>query len=48
MMELDKDKFKIIGCENADADVIVRPNITYWQDAWRRLKQNKIAMVALV
>lgn len=47
MLELDKKKFEIIGCENVDADVIVRPNITYWQDAWRRLKQNKIAMVSL-
>jgi len=48
MLELDKKKFEIIGCENVDADLIVRPNITYWQDAWRRLKQNKLAMVSLV
>lgn len=48
MMELDKKKFTIVGCENENADVIVRPNITYWQDAWRRLRKNKIAMLALV
>ncbi|WP_125152759.1 ABC transporter permease [Clostridium rectalis] len=48
MADLNKENFKIIGCENADADLIVRPNITYWQDAWRRLKQNKIAMISLV
>lgn len=47
MQELNKDKFQIIGCDNADADVITRPNITYWQDAWRRLKKNKLAMVSL-
>lgn len=47
MLELNKDKFKIIGCEDADADVITRPNITYWQDAWRRLKMNKLAMISL-
>lgn len=48
MIELNKEKFKIIGCDNANADIIVRPNITYFQDAWRRLKQNKVAMVSLV
>jgi ABC-type dipeptide/oligopeptide/nickel transport systems, permease components len=47
MIELNKEKFVIIGCESADADKIVRPNITYWQDAWRRLKKNKVAMVSL-
>lgn len=25
----------------------MRPSVTYWQDAWRRLKQNKMAMVGL-
>lgn len=43
MTELNKEKFKIIGCENANSNEIVRPNITYWQDAWRRLKKNKVA-----
>lgn len=47
MLELNKDKFQIIGCDNADADVITRPNITYWQDAWRRLKMNKLAMISM-
>ncbi|MBM4235108.1 MAG: ABC transporter permease [Firmicutes bacterium] len=27
---------------------IVRPSITYWQDAWYRLKKNPVAMVSLV
>jgi oligopeptide transport system permease protein len=27
---------------------IVRPSITYWQDAWRRLKQNPVAIVSLI
>lgn len=26
----------------------VRPSISYWRDAWRRLKQNRIAIIALV
>jgi oligopeptide transport system permease protein len=47
MLELNKDKFRIIGIDDAEANAIVRPNITYWQDAWRRLKKNKIAMLSL-
>lgn len=26
---------------------ITRPSLTYWRDAWRRLKQNRIAMISL-
>ncbi|GAA0718291.1 ABC transporter permease [Clostridium malenominatum] len=48
MAELNKDKFQIIGCVNSDAEAIVRPNLTYWQDAWRRLKQNKVAIFSLI
>lgn len=48
MAELSKEKFKIVGCENANADEILRPNITYFQDAWRRLKQNKVAIASLI
>lgn len=48
MTELNKDMFEVIGCDNLNSDAIVRPTITYWQDAWRRLKKNPIAMVSLV
>jgi oligopeptide transport system permease protein len=47
MAELSREKFRTIGINNDDADLIVRPNITYWQDAWRRLKKNKVALVSL-
>ncbi len=48
MAQLSKEKFQIIGCENANADEILRPSMTYWQDAWRRLKQNKVATASLI
>lgn len=48
MSELSKDNFEIIGCENANSEEIVRPNITFWQDAWRRLKKNKVATFSLI
>lgn len=44
----DKKKFEIIGYIDNESEKSVRANITYWQDAWRRLKKNKIAMAALV
>lgn len=46
--ESRKEKFKIIGCNDLTGNEIVRPNITYWEDAWRRLKQNKVAIGSLI
>lgn len=48
MTELSKEKFKVIGCDKLDSDAIVRPTITYWKDAWRRLKENPVAMISLI
>lgn len=48
MAELSREKFQIIGCENLDSEGILRPSMTYWEDAWRRLKQNKVAIFSLV
>lgn len=49
MSKLDvKDKrFEFVDSSTLDSDLVIRPNISYWQDAWRRLKQNRIAMGAL-
>lgn len=47
MTKISSEKFKIIGCEDNDSEEIVRKNVTYWQDAWRRLKKNKVAIVSL-
>lgn len=44
---LDKSYFEIIGLKDDQADVIARPRVGYFQDAWRRFKQNKVALVAL-
>lgn len=44
--ELTGDKFIIVGCEDLDAEKIGRPSITYWQDAWRRFRHNRIAIGA--
>lgn len=33
---------------NFEDDEISRPSLTYWQDAWRRLRKNKLAMFGVV
>lgn len=48
MAELSKDKFIIEGKSASEAEAIVRPSLTYWADAWRRLKTNKMAISAMV
>lgn len=48
MVEVKREDFKVIGDSLQEANAIVRPNITYWQDAWRRLKKNKVAIISLV
>jgi oligopeptide transport system permease protein len=40
--------FEHVGKNISQMEAIARPSITYWQDAWRRLKQNKVAMLGLV
>lgn len=47
MAELTKEKFRVVGIDRNKAEQITRPNLTYWQDAWRRLKRNKVAMISL-
>ncbi|RLQ94310.1 ABC transporter permease [Falsibacillus albus] len=32
----------------AEAEAVVRPSLSYWQDAWRRLLKNKLAMGGLI
>ena len=51
MAALSPEKFKIIGYKEEEANRIDRPTISYWQDAWRRLRKNPVAgasMIALV
>lgn len=47
-IELNKDSFKVVGKDIDTSEKIVRPSLTYWQDAWRRLKENRLALVALI
>lgn len=48
MSELTQDSFVRVGKNLENASRISRPTTTYFKDAWRRLRGNKIAMVSLV
>lgn len=48
MNQIPLEKFRPIPAEQKDSEFLARPKITYWSDAWRRFKQNKIALAALV
>jgi oligopeptide transport system permease protein len=45
-MQINPELFQPI-MRSGPVATIARPSTTYWQDAWRRLKKNKMAMVGL-
>ncbi|MDW7738632.1 MAG: ABC transporter permease [Bacillota bacterium] len=45
-MQYPVELFRPVAEKTVQAEM-VRPSITYWQDAWRRLKQNPVAIVSL-
>ena len=46
-LEVKDKRFEFVDLSTLDSDLVVRPNISYWQYAWRRLKKNPVAMGAL-
>jgi len=48
MEKLTKYDFTPVGKNISGSHSIVRPSINYWQDAWRRLRRNHVAMASLI
>lgn len=46
--DLDRSEFVTVGKNVEKMESISRPNLTYWKDAWRRIKKNKVAFTALM
>ena len=44
---MDMNKWEFLGKDEKNAEAIVRYSLTYWQDVWRRLKRNKVAVISL-
>ena len=43
-----ENPYELLNPEERDAEQFSRPSISYWQDAWRRLKKDKLAMFGMV
>lgn len=44
---LTAEDFRALDKSVVNSEEIARPSLTFWQDVWRRLRQNKAAMFAL-
>jgi oligopeptide transport system permease protein len=44
---IEPELFEFVDGEEVLPEEAVRPNVTYWQDAWRRLKENRPAVISL-
>lgn len=47
MAELNKDLFVIKGKDVQKMESISRPSLSFWSDAWRRLRKNRTAFIGL-
>jgi len=48
MESISKEKFRKVGIDTSAGEAMARPRIGYWQDAWRRLKTNKVAILFII
>lgn len=46
-IQLNPEMFRHIELDAKKSEEVVRPSVTYWQDAWRRLKENRVAITCL-
>ena len=42
---ISKEKFAVVGKSRESMESISRPTLTFWQEAWRRIRKNKIVTV---
>lgn len=47
-IKLDNSMFQVVGKDIEKSMQISRPSMTYWQDAWRRLKENPVAIASMI
>ena len=42
------NRYAPLDASSLSADEISRPSVSYWQDAWRRFKRDKLAVFGLI
>jgi len=45
---ISRDQFKIIGKSVEKMESIARPSLTFWKEAWRRIRLNRVAYFSLI
>ncbi len=45
---LTEDMFERVGTKGLSSEKLGKPSMTYWQDVWRRFKENKLAIAGLI
>lgn len=45
---IDPSKFRVVGKSKEGMEQISRPSLSFWQDAWMRIKKNKLAYFGLI
>ncbi|MFO7888326.1 MAG: ABC transporter permease [Eubacteriales bacterium] len=45
---MEQSKFRVVGKNTKKMESISRPSLTYWKDAWRRMKGNRVAFFSLI
>ena len=48
MGDLSPELFRPIPQQFAEAETIALPSLSYWQDVWRRFRQNRMATIGLI
>ena len=45
---ISRELFEKVGVDTQNSETVVRPSMSYFQDAWRRLKKIKVAMISML
>src|SRR6478609_3554666 len=45
--QLPPEKFERITIDSSNAERISKPSLSFWQDAWLRIRKNKAAVVSV-
>ena len=45
---MEQSKFRVVGKNTEKMESISKPSLTYWKDAWRRMKGNRVAFFSLI
>ncbi|MFD1203951.1 MULTISPECIES: oligopeptide ABC transporter permease [Sporosarcina] len=48
LQQLPPEKFERITVDSSNAERISKPSLSFWQDAWLRLRKNKAAIISMV